>query len=372
MNTASPFQAPHILPYVAKSPLYVGGESHVPGVSRLIKLSSNEAAFGPSPRAVVAARDALESAHLYPDGTALQLRSALSEMHGLPTDHIVCGLGSDELISLTVRCLCGPEDQVVFSQHGFLMYPISAGLVGAETIRVPERNMNTDIDGLIAACTSGENNRVKLVFVTNPNNPTGTWLTAKDIRRLHAALPPHVVLVLDLAYSDYMTSPEYSNHHDLALTASNVIVLHTFSKIYGLGGLRVGWGIGSDILIDGLNRTRGPFNIPSPSQAAATAALADQDHVIRERENSAQMQGRVAQKAASVGMVWKQGVANFGLFEFATEKKATACHDWLKSKGVLTRKIGSYGLPQYLRMSMGTPEDMEDVCAHLDDWAALQ
>ncbi|HLY54991.1 MAG TPA: histidinol-phosphate transaminase, partial [Stellaceae bacterium] len=256
---------------------YVGGESRIAGVDKVIKLASNEGALGPSPRAVAALEAHAGRIHRYPDGSVAELRQALAGKWGIEADRIVCGNGSDELIGLLVRAYAGPGDEIVQSRHGFLMYGIAAKSVGAAVVMAPERDLTADVDAMLAAV--GE--RTRLVFLANPNNPTGTYLPEAEVARLHRGLPEHVVLVLDSAYAEYVARPDYEPGVTLVRHAENVVMMRTFSKIYGLGGLRLGWGYFPPAIADVMNRLRGPFNVSSAAEAAGLAALEDTEFVER-------------------------------------------------------------------------------------------
>src|SRR6201982_2670597 len=250
---------------------YVGGEANVAGVERPLRLASNESALGPSAKAIAAYRALAGEIHRYPDGNAEQLREALGQRHGLDPARIVCGAGSDELITLLLRCYAGPGDEVLYSRHGFLMYPINALAVGARPVAAPERDLTVDVDALLARVTE----RTRIVFIANPNNPTGTYLGAPEIARLHAGLPSAVVLAIDAAYAEFVNRNDYEPGAALVDRAENVVMLRTFSKIYALAGRRLGWSYCPPASADVLNRRRSPFNINAPALAAGVAAIED-------------------------------------------------------------------------------------------------
>src|SRR5437016_948046 len=268
MNSGSaPVPGPGILDI---SP-YIGGEAKVEGVARPIRLASNESALGPSPKAVAAYRALAGEIYRYPDGGAEELRAALGRQHGLDPERIVCGAGSDELISLLLRAYAGADSEVLYSRHGFLMYPIGAQAVGATPVAVPERELTADVDGFLARVSD----KTRIVFIANPNNPTGTYLSAGEMARLHQGLPPHVVLAIDAAYAEFVNRNDYEPGMSLVNRASNVVMLRTFSKIYALAGLRLGWAYCPPEIADVLNRIRGPFNVSAPALAAGVAAVED-------------------------------------------------------------------------------------------------
>ena len=261
---------------------YVGGESQAEGVERPIRLASNESALGPSPKAIAAYKTLAEEIHRYPDGGADKLRDVLGRHHGLDPARIVCGAGSDELIALLQRAYAGPGAEVLYSRHGFLMYSIGAMAVGATPVAVPERNLTADVDAILARITE----RTRIVFIANPNNPTGTYLSINDMNRLHAGLPPNVVLAIDAAYAEFVNRNDYEPGVALVNRASNVVMLRTFSKIYALAGLRLGWAYCPPEIADVLNRIRGPFNVSAPALAAGVAAVEDVAALKRARAHN--------------------------------------------------------------------------------------
>ncbi|MDR5654916.1 histidinol-phosphate transaminase [Ruixingdingia sedimenti] len=327
--------------------LYEGGQSHVPGVANAVKLSSNENPFGPSDRAADAFRRAVHSLHRYPSTDHAALRGAIAEVHGLDADRIICGVGSDEIITFLCQAYAGPGDEVLHTEHGFLMYSISAMAVGATPIAVPERERTTDVDALLAACSD----RTKLVFLANPNNPTGTMVGTAEIARLADGLPPQAILVLDGAYAEYVAG--YDGGAALVEARTNVVMTRTFSKIYGLGGLRIGWGYGPRAIIDVLNRIRGPFNLGTAQLEAAEAAVRDQDHVTRCRSENARLRSWLAEALAEMGVPSDTSTANFILARFADEAEAAACDSFLKDQGLIVRRVAGYGLPHCLRITVG-------------------
>jgi histidinol-phosphate aminotransferase len=338
---------------------YIGGESKVPGVNRVIRLASNEGALGPSPKAIEAYKALAGETHRYPDGGSAALRAALAARYGIEAERIVCSSGSDELITMLVRAYAGPGDEVLYSQHGFLMYPIAAKSVGATPIVAPETEFTTDVDAMLAAVTE----RTKLVFVANPNNPTGTYLSAAEVSRLHAGLPAHVVLVIDAAYAEYVANHDYEPGIELARRSTNTIMIRTFSKIYALGGMRVGWGYAPENIADVLNRIRSPFNVNAAGQAAAVASIEDLDFAERSRAHNDEWLPWTVGQLTALGIVTTPSVGNFVLAHFAESPKhnADAAWEYLRSRGILTRKMGGYGLPGALRITIGTGEEMKAV-----------
>jgi histidinol-phosphate aminotransferase len=352
-------------PGVLEIAAYVGGEAKVEGVSRVIRLASNESALGPSPRAVEAYRALAGDIYRYPDGGSIELRQALARRYGLDAERIVCGTGSDELIGLLARCYAGPGDEVLYSQHGFLMYPIAALAAGATPVSVPEAELTADVDGILARVGP----KTRVVFLANPNNPTGTFLSRDAVKRLHAGLPPSTLLVVDAAYAEFVTRNDYEPGIELVESAENVVMLRTFSKIYALAGLRVGWSYCSEGVADVLNRVRGVFNINLPAQAAAVAALDDVAAVDRAREHNDLWRPWFERALVALGLTVTPSVANFVLVRFpAKPRDAAAAFAFLKARGILTRQMDAYGLPEHLRISIGLEEEMRAVVGTLADF----
>jgi histidinol-phosphate aminotransferase len=347
---------------------YVGGEAKIAGVGKPIRLASNESALGPSANAVAAYRALAGEIHRYPDGSALELREALGRRHGLDPGRIVCGAGSDELISLLLRSYAGPGDEVLYSRHGFLMYPIGAQTVGATPVAAPEQGLTTDVDALLERVT----HRTRLVFIANPNNPTGTYLGAAEMVRLHAGLPPSVVLAIDAAYAEFVNRNDYEAGVALVDRADNVVMLRTFSKIYALAGLRLGWAYCPPAMADILNRMRGPFNVSAPALAAGVAAVEDVADLVRAQRHNERWLAWFSERLTGLGIQLTPSVANFVLARFPDEpnKNAAAVFAFLQSRGILTRQMGGYGLPQCLRITIGTGEEMERVAATLGEFMA--
>ena len=347
---------------------YIGGESKAAGIERPIRLASNESALGPSPKAVAAYQALAGEIFRYPDGSALELSQALGRAHGLDPDRIVCGSGSDELISLLQRAYAGPGDEVLYSRHGFLMYPIGTLAVGATPVAVPERDLTADVDGFLARVTE----RTRLVFIANPNNPTGTYLSADELARLHAGLPKHVVLAIDSAYAEFVNRNDYEPGIGLVNRAENVVMLRTFSKIYALAGLRLGWAYCPPAIADVLNRIRGPFNVNAAALAAGVAAVEDVGALARARAHNDKWLPWLSERLAALGLPVTPSVGNFVLPQFPDDPthNADAAFAFLHSRGILTRKMGGYGLPKHLRITIGTGEEMETVAAAIAEFLA--
>jgi histidinol-phosphate aminotransferase len=324
--------------------LYQGGKS---GAANAVKLSSNENPFGPSDKVKEAFQRTVHSLHRYPNTDHMALRMAIGDVHGLDADRIICGVGSDEIITFLCQAYAGLRDEVVFTEHGFLMYRISTMAVGATPVEVQERERTTDVDAILNAC----NTRTRLVFLANPNNPTGTMISAAEVARLAEGLPAKAILVLDGAYAEYVEG--YDGGAALVTERSNVVMTRTFSKIYGLGGLRIGWGYGPKAIIDVLNRIRGPFNLSTTALEAAEAAVRDQDHVTRCRAENVRMRVWLAQALAELGVPSDTSMANFVLARFASADEAEACDAFLQQQGLIVRRVAGYKLPHCLRIKVG-------------------
>ncbi|MCB1313384.1 MAG: histidinol-phosphate transaminase [Sedimentitalea sp.] len=338
---------PEPQPGIMEIALYEGGAAHVAGISNAIKLSSNENPLGPSPKALQAVLDGTGQVHRYPSSDHAALRAAIGEVHGLDPARIICGAGSDELIAFLCQAYAGPGDEVLHTEHGFAMYRISALANGATPVEASERDRVTDVDALLAACTEA----TRLVFVANPNNPTGTMIGSAEVARLADGLPPRALLVLDGAYAEYVDG--FDAGAGLATERDNVMMIRTFSKLYGLGGLRVGWGYGPQAVIDVLNRVRGPFNLSNLALAAAEAAIRDADYVRHCRAENARWRAWLAEALAEAGVPSDTSCANFILARFASRAEAEACDSHLQARGLIVRRVAGYKLPNALRITVG-------------------
>lgn len=326
----------------------------------VFKLSSNESALGASPKALAAYAAAGNALERYPDGDATQLRETIAQTHGLPANHVVVGAGSDEIIQLLLRGYAGPGDNIVQSRHGFSYYHLAAQAAGVRTLYADEDDLVINIDRVLEVVTA----QTKLVFLANPNNPTGTVLMGDALRQLRAQLPPHIILVLDGAYAEYMDTPAYTDGADMvgaaiAAGADNVVMMRTFSKIYGLGGMRVGWAYAPADIIAVLNRIRGPFNVNAPALQAAAAAMADQDFVDQNRAHNKTERARVAAGLAALGYQVTPSHGNFVLFAASADPASgpATAQDilaFLEGQGVLIRAAASAQLPGHLRASIGS------------------
>jgi histidinol-phosphate aminotransferase len=344
---------------------YVGGKSVAkPGV-RVVKLSSNETPLGPSPAAVKAFTDAANTLHRYPDGTAIKLREAISETYSLPVERLVCGNGSDELIGLLIHAYAGAGDEILMSRHGFLMYKIYAQSFGVSTVMAPEKNLRTDVDAMLAAVTP----KTRIVFVANPNNPTGSYITKDELKHLHAGLPSSTLLVVDAAYSEYVTLPDYTDGSELVAKHANVVMLRTLSKIYGLSALRIGWAYAPTHVVDVLNRIRGPFNVSIPAQAAGAAAARDKNFIEKARAFNNEWRAWLSKEIAALRLTVHPSIANFVLVEFPGGKHtAEAANAFLMERGLIVRDVAAYGLPDCLRISIGLEDDNRAVVNALADF----
>lgn len=342
---------------------YKGGESKISGVERVTKLSSNEGAFGPSPKAVAAFKETAETLHRYPDGHATKLRQTIAARYGLDASQVVCGAGSDELLSLLCQAYAAPGDEVLYTEHGFLIYAIAAKAVGATPIAVPETDLTADVDAILAHATPA----TRMVFIANPNNPTGTYVSLAELRRLRAGLADDVVLVLDGAYAEYVDAADYSAGMELVAEGHNTVMTRTFSKIYGLGGLRLGWAYCPPNVADVLNRIRGPFNISTPAIEAGVAAFNDEAFIDMSRRHNTEWRKRTADALRQLGLFVPDGVCNFVLVRFPDTpgQDAAAADAALKARGIIVRRVTAYGLPDCLRITIGKADEMEAVIATL-------
>ncbi len=333
---------------------YIPGKSSASGVAKIFKLSSNETPLGPGESTIAAYRSIAQHLEDYPDGSAAALREAIGEAFGLDPARIVCGAGSDDLLNLVARAYLRDGDEAIYTMHGFLVYPIATMGTGAKGVVAPEKNYTADVDAILARMTP----RTKVVFLANPNNPTGTYIPFDEVKRLHNGLPPQVLLVLDAAYAEYVQRNDYESGIELVATSENVVMMRTFSKIYGLAALRLGWMYGPAHIVDAINRIRGPFNVNAPAIAAGVAAIRDTAHVERSREHNAQWLAWLTEEIRKLGLQVTPSVANFVLIHFPQTKGKTAkdADAFLTKRGLILRQVGAYNLPHALRMSVGTEE----------------
>ncbi|WP_170516618.1 histidinol-phosphate transaminase [Ruegeria atlantica] len=337
--------------------LYQGGQSHVAGVEHVIKLSSNENPFGPSPKAIEAVRDSAVTLHRYPSTDHASLRAAIGERHALDPARIICGVGSDEVLQFVAQAYAGPGDEVIYTEHGFSMYPIIARMAGATPVMVPERDRHVDVDNILAAVTE----QTRIVFVTNPGNPTSTMIGEADLVRLAEALPQSCLMVIDGAYAEFVDG--FDGGASLVDRFENVIMTRTFSKIYGLGGMRVGWGFAAQSIIDVLNRVRQPFNLSLTALDAAEAAVKDDDYLTYCHGENARLRVWLSEELAKIGVPTDPSCTNFILARFTDQAEAEACDDYLKTQGLIVRRVAGYNLPNALRITVGDEEACRRVVA---------
>jgi histidinol-phosphate aminotransferase len=330
---------------------YVGGKSKIDGVEHPIKLSSNENVLGCSPLAEAAFVEAAHQLNLYPDGRCEALRAAVAAKFGLEPDRLIFGCGSDEVFTMLAQVYCEPGDNVVQGQYGFLAYRIAGRSAGAEVRFAEETNCRVDVEAVLAEV----DDRTRIVFIANPANPTGTWLREPELRALHERLPPDVILVLDGAYAEFADDPGYDDGIAMARRSQNIVVTRTFSKIYGLASLRVGWGYAPMAMIDAMERIRGPFNVNLPAQAAALAALGDDDFVERSRDLVRVWRPWMTQQLGGLGLDVIPSQGNFVLVRFPETpgKRAAEGETFLAKKGYLVRGTAGYGLGDCLRITIG-------------------
>lgn len=359
---------PKPLPGILDIEPYKGGESALPGFAKPIKLASNENPLGASAAAVKAFAEAGAKLNLYPDGGASALRKAIGGRYGLDPDRIVCGAGSDEIFQFLGRAYLTPGDEIVQSQYAFLVYRLVAQAAGAVVRTAPDRDYTVDVDAMLACVTA----KTKIVFLANPNNPTGTYLPFSEVRRLHAGLPDHVLFVVDAAYAEYVRRNDYDSGVALVSEFDNVLMTRTFSKIHGLAAVRLGWAYGPAPVIDALNRVRGPFNISSAAQAAGIAAIEDGAFVEAAIEHNARELDRLSAAIEKLGFGVTPSVGNFVLAHFGAQKGRTAkdADAFLRSRGLIVRAVAGYGLPDALRITVGTVAENDAFVAALTDFAA--
>ena len=340
---------------------YIGGESTLPGINRTIKLSSNEGAFGTPPGALAAIQRIAGEAFRYPDGGANALRAAIGRRWGLDPARIVCGGGSDDLIYQLCLAYGGQGRDIVMSAHGFAIYEIAGIYSGSRVVKVAERELTADVDAMLAAVSPA----TRLLFIANPNNPTGSMIPADEVARLRRGLPPEVLLVLDAAYAEYVERADYEPGIKLVQATSNTVMTRTFSKVFGLGGMRIGWCYAPPDVVDVLNRVRAPFNVSIAAQAAAIAALEEPGWVEQGRNHNAAWRPKLAGGLQAAGIKVWPSEGNFVLADFGTPETAAEADDFLRSRGIIVRRVGGYGLPHCLRITVGLADEVEAVIAAL-------
>ena len=366
MSTKRPIPQPGIL---AIEP-YIPGRANADSGVRVFKLSSNETPLGPSPRAKDAYLAAATELERYPEGSASALRAAIGERYGLNADRIVCGSGSDELLHLLAQAYLGDGDEAIATEHGFLIYPVVTQAAGATLVAVKEKNLRADVDAILAAVTP----KTKIVFLANPNNPTGSYLPVDEVKRLHAGLRPDILFVVDAAYSEYVQRNDYESGIELVATSDNVVMTRTFSKIYGLAALRLGWMYAPAHVTDVINRIRGPFNVSVAAMEAGIAAIRDAEHFEKARAHNEKWLGWLTMEIGKLGLDVAPSVANFLLIRFPDEagRMAKDADQFLMKRGFILRQVASYGLPAYLRLTVGTEEANRSLVEALGEFMGVK
>ncbi|MES2677772.1 MAG: histidinol-phosphate transaminase [Pseudomonadota bacterium] len=339
--------------YILEIEPYKPGKSKTGNNNQVIKLSSNENALGASPKAILAYQKHSDKVFRYADGGCIELRGALAKKYKIDINQIVCGAGSDEIIALITHSFCGVGDEVLYSEYGFLMYPISAKRVGAQGVIAKETNLTANVDNILAAITS----KTKMIFLANPNNPTGSYLSGDEIERLIKNVPNNIIIVLDLAYAEFVDNLDYPDAIELVNKYHNVVMMRTFSKIYGLASLRLGWSYSSLYIADILNRARGPFNVSGAAQYAGIAAINDSEFVEKSKAHNKKWLGILAAEFDKIGIKHYPSVANFILLDFLSIEKCQKINQFLLDNGVILRDMSAYNLPSCLRMSIGKEEE---------------
>lgn len=366
MSRVDPRPTPR--PGIMEIEAYVPGKSTAKGGSKVHKLSSNETPHGPSPAALEAYRTAGAKLDIYPDGSVRPLREAIAARFGLDPARILCGNGSDDILHLLAAAYIGPGDEGVMTFHGFQIYKIAILAAGGQPVIAPEVDLTASVDEILARVTP----RTKVVFIANPNNPTGTYISFEEVKRLHAALPPNVLLVLDAAYAEYVRKNDYSAGLELVSTSENVVMTRTFSKIYGLASLRIGWAYAPAHVCDALNRIRGPFNVSGPAMAAGVAAVQDVAHLEFSIEHNEKWLAWLTTEIEKLGLRVTPSVANFILVHFPETgaHSAAAADEFLGSRGIIVRGVSSYNLPHAIRITIGSEEANVAVAQVLGEFMA--
>lgn len=339
--------------------------SYATDAQRCIKLSSNENPHGPSPKALSAYAEANANLHRYPDGSCSALRAAIGKVHGVDPEKIVCGAGSDELLGLLIHAYAGPGDEVLFTEHAFLMYKIYTYSAGATPVEAPEKNLRADVDALLAAVTA----KTKLLLIANPNNPTGSYLTEAELTRLRRELPEHVILAIDAAYAECATAEDCCSGQAQAQTTENTVMMRTFSKVYGLPALRLGWMVGPAAIIDVMNRARSPFNVSSIAQTVGIAAVNDTDYTQAQTQLNAEARAALSEHITRLGWKVYPSQGNFVLVDFSTPEQAAAMNSHLLAQGIYVRDVKSYKLPHCLRITVGTSEENQALLTAMQHYA---
>jgi len=345
---------------------YVPGKSTAAGGARLHKMSSNESPLGPGPKARDAISQALSGLERYPDPSSSQLRDAIAKTYGLNADNIVCGNGSDDLLAMLANCYLSTGDEAIYSEHGFSYYPIVIQAAGGVPVVATETEYTTNVDAILKLVSE----KTRMVFLANPNNPTGTYLPIEEVRRLHNSLPGNVVLILDAAYAEYVRRNDYESGIELVSNSQNVVMTRTFSKIHGLAALRIGWCYAPLHVVDVINRVRGPFNVNRIAQSAGAAAISDRAHIDRSIAHNEQWLNWAAEKIRELGLTVTPSVCNFLLIHFG-KHDAHKADNYLSDRGYVLRAVKGYGFPNSLRMTIGTEEANRGVISALSDFLEI-
>ncbi|RIY02566.1 aminotransferase class I/II-fold pyridoxal phosphate-dependent enzyme [Aureimonas flava] len=355
LDTVSP------MPHLARVPPYAAAEKPAGDGGRPVILSQNELATAPSPRAVEAAAATLAGSNRYPDSDCEALCAAIAARHGLRADRVLCTPGSMTLLGTLVRSYAGAGDEVVITRHGYGYFRTVIQLAGATPVVAPETELHADVDAILARVTE----RTRIVLLANPNNPTGTMIPWSEVLRLHAGLREDILLVLDAAYAEFVARPDFRAGSDLVDASRNTVMIRTFSKIYGLAGMRVGWGYFPAAIADLLRRVTPPSSVSSQAQAAAIAALADRDHTRATFEAVSRERQRLAAALGVLGLAGPPSEANFVLADFGSPERAKRAHAFLTRRGIHLRPVASADLPQHLRITIGTAAEHEEVLGAL-------
>ncbi len=342
---------------------YTGG-NHKINSDQIVNLASNESAIGPSPKVIDLLKSPYQAINRYPDGSALLLRRAISEKYKIEVDKISCGAGSDELIDILVRSFAGVDDEVLYSQYGFLMYPIVAKTNGSIPVAAPEYNFRTDIHSILSSITK----RTKVILIANPNNPTGSYLTKIEIELLCREVPKNILIVIDSAYAEFVEKDDYEPGIEFVNKYENLVMTRTFSKLYGLAFLRLGWSYSSKYIAEIINKVRLPFNVNGLAQKAGIEALSDSEHEKLIIRNNNKNLSWLTDSLKSIGFEVLPSVANFILVKFNDNNHANLAHKFLLEEGILVRKVEAYGLPNFLRISVGKKEEVELLVKKLDSF----
>ncbi|MCE3255298.1 MAG: hisC [Rickettsiaceae bacterium] len=343
--------------YILEIDPYKPGKSKTASNGQVIKLSSNENALGSSPKALQAYLDHSKTVFRYADGSCSELRNAIAGKYKIDAEKIVCGAGSDEIIALLTHAFCDVGDEVLYSEYGFLMYPISAKRVGAKPVIAKEIELTANVDNILAQITD----KTKIIFLANPNNPTGSYLSHIEVERLIKNVRSDILVVLDLAYAEFVDEADYPDAIKLVNQYENVVMMRTFSKIYGLASLRLGWSYSSLYVADVLNRTRGPFNVSGAAQHAGVAAINDDEFIAKSKAHNQNWLKILAEELTKIGIKFYPSVANFILLDFKSAAECAKANQFLLDNGVILREMGAYNLPNCLRMTIGTDDENKRV-----------